>query len=123
MAISLQHEQKSHARAMRGSISLIAKELQAALGQRLTAVIAGTNDGRAVGQWSRGERQPHPETERRLRYAYQIVELLRQHESDTTIKAWFMGMNPDLDDRAPALVLAADPQRVLQAARSFLFHG
>jgi hypothetical protein len=32
-------------------------------------------------------------------------------------------MNPELDDRAPALVLGEDSARVLQAARTFLAHG
>ena len=37
--------------------------------------------------------------------------------------AWFIGMNPDLDDRAPALMLAEEPQEVLLAARNFLANG
>jgi hypothetical protein len=40
-----------------------------------------------------------------------------------TVRAWFVGMNPDLDDQAPALLLGDDPHAVLLAARSFLANG
>jgi hypothetical protein len=39
------------------------------------------------------------------------------------VRAWFMGMNPELDDQAPARVLRREPERVLQAARQFLAGG
>ena len=93
------------------------------LGERLTAVIAGVNNARAVGQWARGERTPHPGTERRLRAALQVAQLLLAVESPESVRSWFVGMNPDLDDQAPALALGDDPTRVLQAARTFLQHG
>jgi hypothetical protein len=32
-------------------------------------------------------------------------------------------MNPELDDRPPAIVIAEDPVRVMQAARAFIDHG
>ena len=65
----------------------------------------------------------------RLRAAFQIAELLIQSESPQTVRAWFMGMNPQLDDRSPALVLAAEGndqvqvRDVLHAARAFLVEG
>jgi hypothetical protein len=61
--------------------------------------------------------------ERRLRDAFQISQLLLQHEAGTTIQAWFTGMNPELDDQSPALMLAKHPQEVLIAARNFLANG
>ena len=70
-----------------------------------------------------GRRSPHPEAERRLRLAFQVVELLMHAESAETVRAWWIGMNPDLEDQAPVMVLAEDPTRVLQAARVFLAHG
>lgn len=113
----------SHAVATRASVPEITKELESILGQRLTAVIAGVSDAKAVAKWARGERTPRPDTEQRLRDAYYIVHLLLQAEAPSTIRAWFSGMNPDLDDHAPALVLGEDAPRVLQAARTFLAHG
>jgi len=116
-------EQAIHGRTTRLGVPMIVSSLQDTLGQRLVAVIASVSDAKAVGKWARGERSPHPETEKRLRNAYQIVQLLLERESAETVRAWFVGMNPDLDDRAPALVLGEDPVGVLQSARAFLAHG
>jgi hypothetical protein len=80
-------------------------------------------DAKAVGEWARGERTPRAETELRLRDVLQIVELLAARESPETIRAWFRGMNPYLDDTAPALAIADNPRGVLQAARAFLAYG
>jgi hypothetical protein len=44
-------------------------------------------------------------------------------DSPEVIRLWFMGQNPILDDDAPALHLATEPDEVLQAARVFAFHG
>ena len=113
-------ERAAHARAARLATAVIAEYLQGVLGQRLTAVIAGVSDAKAVGQWAKGGRTPHPEAERRLRDAYQVTQLLMQREAADTVRTWFRGMNPHLDDEAPALALATEPARVLQAARAFL---
>lgn len=116
-------EQVVHGRAVRLTVPAIVGSLQDVLGQRLVAVIAGVSDAKAVGKWARGERSPHADAEQRLRHAFQIIQLLLERESADTVRAWMVGMNPDLDDRAPALVLAENPVRVLQAARSFLANG
>jgi hypothetical protein len=110
-----------HERATRASSSEIAKYLQELLGQKLTGLIAGVQDPKAVGEWARGKRQPHPDAEQHLRAAFQIAELLLQAEAPQTVRAWFVGMNPFLEDRSPALVIAGgDAVRVMQAARAFL---
>src|SRR6476646_1376495 len=97
--------QTAHTRAIRASVPETAARLQEVLGQRLTAVVAGVNDAKAVGQWARGLRSPHPDAERRLRDAYQVVSLLLECEPPETVRAWFGGMNPHLGDQAPALVV------------------
>lgn len=116
-------EQTAHGLAMRLDLPSLVRSLQDVLGQRLVAVIAGVSDVKAVGKWARGERTPHPEAERQLRDAFHITQLLMQHESAETVRAWFMGMNPDLDDQAPALMLGEHPQEVLLTARNFLANG
>jgi hypothetical protein len=121
--MAIRAEVDSHTVAIRASVSQIAGELENLLGQRLTVVIAGVSDAKAVAKWARGERTTRPEAEQRLRDAYYIIHLLLQAEAPSTIRAWFSGMNPGLDDRAPALVLGDDAPRVLQAARTFLAHG
>jgi len=116
---------RSRDRAVRAPIAEISGVLQDVLGQRLTATIARVNDPKAVGAWARGTRTPHPESERRLRAAFQIAAVLGQHEGPGTVRAWFMGMDPELDDQAPAEVLAQneDPRPVMRAARTFVAHG
>ena len=116
-------EQAVHGLATRLEIAALVRSLQDVLGQRLVAVIAQVSDVKAVGKWARGERVPHPDAERRLRDAFRVTQLLLKNESAATVRAWFMGMNPDLDDHAPALELADRPREVLQAARAFLAHG
>ena len=115
--------QTAHTRAMRASVPEIATRLQEVLGQRLTAVVAGVNDAKAVGQWARGLRSPHPDAERRLRDAYQVVGLLLEYDAPETIRAWFGGMNPNLGDQPPALVVATEPGHVLEAAQAFIANG
>jgi hypothetical protein len=112
-----------HGLATRMELPALVRSLQDVLGQRLVAVIAGVRDAKAVGKWSRGERTPHPDAEQRLRNAFHVTQLLLQHESAETVRAWFVGMNPGLDDRSPALALADHPEEVLQAARAFLTHA
>jgi hypothetical protein len=116
-------EQAAHGRAVRLPVRDIVESLEDVLGQRLVAVIAGVSDAKAVGKWARGERSPHPDTEQHLRDAYQIVQLLIEQEPAETVRTWFVGMNPDLGDQAPVFVVASEPVRALQAARSFLAHG
>lgn len=121
--MAIHSEFESHTSAMRSPLPEVARELENVLGQRLTAVIAGVSDAKAVGKWARGDRAPRPDAEQHLRDAYYVMRVLLQVESPATIRAWFVGMNPELDDRAPALVLGEDAARVLQAARTFLAHG
>lgn len=121
--MNLTVEQTAHGLATRLELPALVRSLQDVLGQRLVAVLAGVSDAKAVGKWARGERAPHPEAERRLREAFHITQLLLQSGSAETLRAWFIGMNPDLDDQAPALLLAENPQAVLGAARNFLANG
>ena len=121
MAVAL--DRAAHRQAVRTDLPTIVRYLQDVLEQRLIAVIAGVSDAKAVGRWARGTQTPHPDTEKRLRLAFQITQMLMTAESSDTVRAWFIGMNPELDDEAPALMLGKEPLRVLQAARFFLANG
>src|SRR5439155_1294412 len=79
--------------------------------------IAEVKNPKAVGQWARGTRAPHAPAERRLRDAFQVVLELVRVEEPATIRAWFLSMNPLLEDELPAWALARDPVAVLKAAR------
>jgi hypothetical protein len=121
--VSATAEQAVHGLATRLELPALVRSLQDVLGQRLVAVVAGVGDAKAVGKWARGARTPHPDAELRLRHAFRVAQLLLGAESAATVRAWFVGMNPDLGDRSPAEALAEDPAAVLQAARAFLAHG
>jgi hypothetical protein len=50
-----------------------------------------------------------------------VARLLLAVDADHTVRAWFIGMNPQLDDEAPIDAIAAgDTKAVLAAARSFI---
>lgn len=116
--------QQAHRTAVQATIQDVVRYLQEVLGQKLTAHIAGVSDARTVGRWASGERSPRAEHEQRLRCAYQIFQLLLDEEAPPTIRAWFLGLNPQLDDESPAESVRKDMFReTLVAARAFLAGG
>jgi hypothetical protein len=117
---------RAHERAVRASTAEMAVFLQELVGQKVTAMMAGIDDPKAVGKWARGEREPRGDAARRLRESFHIATLLSLGESPQTARAWLMGMNPHLEDRAPAAVIASFDDggvRAMRAARTFLAHG
>ncbi|WP_329351839.1 XRE family transcriptional regulator [Streptomyces sp. NBC_01261] len=114
-------EKHAHEVAMKTAIGEVARALQDAFGQKLTAFIAGVADPKTVGRWSRGRSMPRQEAAARLRHAFHVREILKDQVNEETMCAWFIGMNPLLDDSSPAEALAENrfPQ-VLAAARSFV---
>lgn len=116
----------AHDKAIRTSAPEIARYFQDLVGQKLTAYMAGVNDPKAIGKWASGQRSPRGESERRLRDAYQIAMLISANDSDGTVRAWLVGMNPLLGDRAPATVIAEREDGAalaLGAAKAFLANG
>lgn len=94
------------------------------LGSRLLALTVGV-DHRTVRRWlTDRERSPHFDTEMRLHAAYQVFQALQSVEAPVTIRAWFMGMNPQLEDRSPAEgIRDGDVREVMAAARAFVNAG
>lgn len=82
-------------------------------------------DPQTAGRWaSDAKRHPRDNHERRLRATYQVFQQLQAVEAAPTVRAWFMGMNPQLEDASPAEALAGDREReVLAAARAFITGG
>lgn len=117
---------QAHEQRVRASTADVAAYMQGLLGRKWTAYLAGVADPKAVGKWARGVRKPHPESERRLRDAYQIALLIAQVDDEETARVWFAGMNPMLDHSAPAWVIANLPDggdRAMEAALSFISNG
>lgn len=108
--------------------SEVTRNLMDVLGAKLVAYIGSVRETRAVRQWSEGTRTPSADVVQRLRVALHVATLIRERETASTAQAWFQGMNPELDDIAPARLLReADLNdhgpRIIAAARSFIQHG
>jgi len=119
-------EHQIHRQATAAPVSEIAGVLQEVLSRRLTAYIAGVSGGKTVSRWANGEVaeiRDHT-TEQRLRRAYEIVQLLMNYDSPQTVKAWFIGLNPQLGDVSPAEALHEGRlKEALAAARAFTVGG
>lgn len=115
--------------ATRLGFPVVVKELQGLLGAKLVAYIAGVKETRAVQEWANGIREPkYPDLPERLRMALRLARLISDHDSPEVAQAWFQGLNPQLDDTAPAqLVREGDlsevGREVLAAARAFVVGG
>jgi len=108
--------------------SEIVQRLRDTLGAKLVAYIGGVRETRAVREWADDARTPSAEVVQRLRTTFHVMALLRDRESASTVASWFQGMNPELEDMAPARVLreqdlATAGPAVLAAARSFVAFG
>ncbi|MFD0352119.1 XRE family transcriptional regulator [Streptomyces sp. NPDC127110] len=124
VAKSVASAERAHAASVRMGISEIARFLQENLGQRLTARIANISDPKQVGKWASGAAEPRPEAEERLRAALQVFQLIHDAETLHTARAWMIGMNPQLEDEAPAQCIADGRRRdVMVAARAYVDGG
>lgn len=113
-------EQMAHMHAVQATAAEIAGHLQRLVGQRITADMAGTRDPKGVGKWARDAQLPHGAALARLRTAYQVALLLESAYPPPTVRAWFVQMNPYLDQHAPASRIGSDPRGVYHAARAFI---
>jgi hypothetical protein len=116
-----------HRTAVTASLSEIARTLEQVLSRRLPAVIVGIKDGKTIARWAAGETDEirSRDIEQRLRTTYQIsLLLLGSQDSQHTVKAWFIGLNPLLDDESPAEAIRHDRLKdALDAARAFAAGG
>lgn len=106
----------------------LVRDLRDILGAKLVAYLGSVKETRAVRQWVDGDRQPSEETIHRLRFAYHVAALLAARDNRAVVQAWFQGMNPQLDDVAPARLLREGIMdetgpKVLAAARAFTSAG
>lgn len=94
------------------------------LGRNLLGLAVGVSPD-TVGRWlSEKGRLPRETHEQALRDVYHVFQEVNKVEAAPTVRAWFMGMNPQLDDLSPAEALAEGRRReVLAAARAFAQGG
>src|SRR5260370_31957874 len=91
-------ERTAHRQATVTPAADIASYLQKLLGQRVVALIVGVRDPKAVGRWALGEHSPTSDHEARLRSTFQVAYMLAQLDSPSVVRAWFIRMNPQLED-------------------------
>ncbi len=117
--------EQAHRQSISVPVSDAAAFLQDLLSRRLTAYICGVRDAKTVTRWATGEVEGvREESERRLRTAYGIAQLLLQFDSPRVVKAWFIGMNPQLDDVSPSeTIREGHLKEALAAARAFIAGG
>src|SRR5579872_1771111 len=88
-----------HAQAMRVPLHDAASTLYRLLTGKIAAYMIGVKDVRTITRWANGEvSEIRVDNETRLRAAYEIVILLQHFDAPETVRAWFLGMNPELDD-------------------------
>lgn len=106
------------------SVAQVAKYLNDSIGPKLVAYMVGKST-QTVARWAEGSQAPpQPDIERKLRGAFQIVQLLVETDSRHVVRAWFIGMNPQLEDLSPAEVIAdGDVRAAMAAARAFTSGG
>lgn len=110
----------AHRAAVRESVQSVTTYLCELLSGPLVGHITGVEVS-TVNRWAAGSSKPKTPTEKRLRDTYQIARMLSGADNSDTIRAWFIGMNPSLNDETPSDVLREDRAReVLAAARAFM---
>jgi hypothetical protein len=117
--------ERAHRQSVHASAAEVAGYLRELLGRRLVAYIAGVKDVKTVTRWASGEvENVRDENEQRLRTAYEIVQILVRFDSPRVVKAWFIGLNPQLGDTSPAEAIHdGDLKEAMSAARAFVAGG
>ena len=118
----------AHRRSVQAPFADIVEELAGILGKKLTAYIGGVKDTRVVERWIHNNVEPYKDADRRIRLAYHIAKTLSEHDPARVVQAWFIGLNPELQDRTPIRLLKqGDLDKVgpelLNAMRAFLAGG
>ena len=113
----------AHARSVRSASTAVVARLQEVLGRDVVSVITDKQP-RTVTRWISGDANPTSRDQQLLRDTLQVVELLSEVEGPEVTRAWFIGMNPQLNDESPAEEIAAGHVRdVMAAARAFINAG
>lgn len=117
--------EQAHRQAVVTPVDDVASFLQDLLGRRLVAYVAGVKDAKTVSRWASGEvGSVRQESEERVRTAYEVAQLLVQFDSPRIVKAWFIGLNPQLDDVSPAETIREGRlKKAKAAARAFVAGG
>ena len=102
-------------------------ELAGIIGKKLTAYISGVKDVRALDRWIEGA-APYKDVEEHLRFAFRVGRTPHNRDHASVVQAWLIGLNPELDDRAPIRLLREGDigevgPEILSAVRAFVAGG
>jgi hypothetical protein len=98
----------------------VTRDLICLVGIRVVTLTVGNNNPEIVASWVTGLEKPTLEQEQILWDTWNVCEVLHPIMPKESLTSWMLGMNPDLDDEAPAVLLKSEPDRVLQVAKAFL---
>ncbi|MGH3146665.1 MAG: XRE family transcriptional regulator [Rubrobacter sp.] len=114
----------SYPQAMVTPVDEVASFLRDLLGRRLVAYMAGVEKAETVSRWASGEVESvRQESEECLRTANEVTQLLVQFDSPRLVKAWFIGLNPQLDDVSPAEAIREGKLKEAKAAARVFVAG
>lgn len=115
--------QSAYRQSVQQSFADIATYLASHLGKTLLSFITGSSK-QTVARWAKGDQTPTAEIESLVRSTYLIFAQISEADSKNTARAWFMGMNPHLDDASPTEAMKdARLKDVNTAAKAFLLGG
>ncbi len=118
---------RAHLAATKTGFPELVTQMTSIIGKKLTAYIAGKDDVRSIDRWMQGQGS-YKDAEPRLRFAYQLVITLSEHDQPAVVQSWLTGINPELRDRTPIRLLregdleAVGPE-LLGAVRAFIAGG
>lgn len=112
-------------RSTRKNVVELTQFLVEHLGVAIVAVGTKSADGRPIRTWQKGQANPRPEAEERLRLLYRVTFVITEVYGAQTARAFLRGASPYLGNRAPLEVIADDSlseaaPAVLAALRGFL---
>lgn len=115
--------EKAYQASIDNTTAEIAAELQNALGQKMMSFMLDVQP-RTFGEWATGKASPRGKNNDALRHIAHIYNVLADVDDKHTIRLWFVGMNPMLDDDAPVEIIRDGQfKAALAAARSFRTTG
>jgi hypothetical protein len=100
----------------------VVRRLNRHLGATLVATLSGSKDPKAPYRWAREDgNTPSESASQRLRAAHRIWTVLADAEGEHTTRAWFVGLNPLLEEDSPVMALREGHiKEVISAADMFL---
>lgn len=120
-------QRSAHHLAISATFPEVVEGLVSIIGRKLTAYVASVKDARAIDRWLGGV-VPQRDIEYRLRLSYHVAAFLADVDSSAVVKAWLLGLNPELGDEVPIKLLrdgdlTDDGKKVLGAATAFVIGG